>query len=147
MPLDLSVLPFFEACCNSAAVVSLILGVRAIRGGKRLLHKRLMLLAFTFSCLFLAAYLVYHFSGVPVRKFKGPSTLRWLYLGVLLSHTLLAMVVLPLVLRTFYLAFKGRFEAHRKMAVWTLWVWLYVSVTGVLIYLTIYPLGFGVMSK
>ncbi len=146
MPLDLSFLPFFEACCNSAAVVSLLLGVRSIRKGDRTRHKRLMLLAFVFSSLFLTAYLVYHFSGVPVRRFQGPSALRLVYLAVLLSHTLLAVLVLPLVLRTFYLAFKGRFEEHRKLAKWTLWIWLYVSVTGVLVYLTIYPLGFGVLE-
>ena len=110
-------------------------------------HKRLMILAFVFSTLFLTAYLVYHFSGVPVRKFHGPGLLRGIYLSVLLSHTLLAMVIVPMVLRTFYLAFRERFEAHRRIARWTLWVWLYVSVTGVLIYLTIYPLGFGAFPK
>ncbi len=146
MPDDLSFLPLFEACCNSAAVLSLLLGVRAIRRGDRLRHKRLMLLAFVFSSLFLTAYLVYHLSGAPIHKFHGPSVLRWIYLGVLLSHTLLAMVVLPLVLRTFFLAFKGRFQAHRRLAKWTLGIWLYVSVTGVLIYLVIYPLGFGVVE-
>ncbi len=146
MPNELSFLPLFEACCNSAAVVTLLLGVRSIRRGDRLRHKRLMILAFVFSSLFLTAYLVYHLSGTPVHKFHGPSALRMAYLAILLSHTLLAMVVVPLILRTFFLAFKDRFEDHKKLAKWTLRVWLYVSVTGVLIYLVIYPLGFGVVE-
>jgi len=92
-----------------------------------------MLSAFTASALFLISYLTYHFQVGSV-PFKGEGWMRTLYFTVLISHTILAVVIVPLVLVTFYRALKGSFDRHKRIARWTLPLWLYVSVTGVIVY-------------
>jgi len=133
-------LPAVNAVLNATAAVLLLLGLRAIKAGQRERHERLMVSAFVVSSLFLACYLYYHFAiarGRPTR-FHGTGLARTGYFALLLSHTLLAVVNLPMVLRTLWLAKKERWSAHRRLARWTFPIWLYVSVTGVLVYFVLY---------
>jgi len=98
-----------------------------------------MISAFTTSSLFLASYLVYHFNVGSV-KFQGQGAVRTVYFAILLTHTVLAAAIVPMIFITFTRALKGRFDRHRKIARWTLPIWLYVSVTGVVVYLMLYQL-------
>ena len=100
-------------------------------------HRRVMTAAFACSTLFLASYLLYHAQVGSVR-FPGTGGARTLYLGILVTHTLLAAAVAPLAVTTFVFAWKGRFEKHRRLARVTLPIWLYVSVTGVVVYVMLY---------
>ena len=137
-----SPLPLFNALLNAISAVLLVLGFVAIKGGRKHLHATLMRAAFVASATFLASYLYYHFVVLPISggptKFGAEGTLKVLYLVVLASHVLLAMVNLPMVLRVLWLAHKGDWERHKRLAKWTLPIWLYVSVTGVAVYLALY---------
>ncbi|MEY2745229.1 MAG: hypothetical protein RL112_271 [Planctomycetota bacterium] len=136
-----SVLPFVNACLNAGASVLLVAGLVAIKRGRRELHERLMRAAFLVSTAFLASYLWYHFGAqkeLGPTKFHGVGLAKVLYLAMLASHVLLAIVNLPMVLRTLWLAHKERWDDHRRLAKPTFAIWLYVSVTGVLVYLTLY---------
>jgi uncharacterized membrane protein YozB (DUF420 family) len=99
-----------------------------------------MIAAFVCSAVFLTSYLAYHAQVGSVR-FPGTGGARTLYLGILLTHTVLAAAVAPMAVTTFVLAWKGRFEKHRRLARWTLPVWLYVSVTGVVVYVMLYRMA------
>lgn len=134
-------LPTFNALLNGASASLLVAGFVLIRAGRREAHRRAMTAAFACSVLFLVSYLVYHFEAGSVR-FRGTGGVRTFYLTVLLTHTVLAAVVPFLAVTTIVLARKGRFEAHRRLARVTLPIWLYVSVTGVVIYLMLYRMGF-----
>jgi uncharacterized membrane protein YozB (DUF420 family) len=132
---------------NGTAAVLLVLGWMAIRGkgpwsGGRseVVHKRFMLSAFGASTVFLASYVDYHLHQGSV-PFWGEGWLRTAYLAVLVPHVILAIVMVPMILAVLWLAWKQRFEQHRRLARWTLPIWLYVSVTGVVIYLMLYQLG------
>ncbi|MEO0649385.1 MAG: DUF420 domain-containing protein [Planctomycetota bacterium] len=134
--------PLLNAVLNGTAAVLLVGGLAAIKAGAQRLHQRLMVAAFLVSAVFLASYLTYHLGPqkeLGPTKFNGTGALKTAYYGMLISHVLLAVVNLPMVLRTFYLASRQRFEAHRRWARWTFPIWLYVSVTGVLVYLALYP--------
>jgi len=131
------ILPPVNALLNATSALLLLLGWRAIRAGNRERHRALMLSAFGASTLFLAGYLT-RVALTGTHRFPGTGALRAAYLLLLGSHTLLAAAALPLVLTSFWLAFQGRFEKHRRLARWTLPAWLYVSVTGVLVYLVLY---------
>lgn len=134
-------LPAVNASLNATAAVLLALGYAAIRRGRREAHKRLMVSATVVSAAFLACYLYYHFvvtAEVGPTRFQGTGWTRGAYLALLLSHTLLAVVNLPMVLRTLWLAHRERWDAHRRLARWTFPIWMYVSVTGVLVYLALY---------
>jgi protein SCO1/2/putative membrane protein len=136
-----SVLPALNATLNGTAAVLLVLGLAAIKRGSRTVHARLMVCAFLVSSAFLMSYLYYHFAvtaEVGPTRFNGTGWVRGAYLALLLSHTVLAVVNLPMVLRTIWLAHRERWAAHARMARFTYPVWLYVSVTGVLIYLVLY---------
>jgi uncharacterized membrane protein YozB (DUF420 family) len=137
--IDLATLPHVNAALNGTSTVLLALGWSAILRRKRDLHRKLMLAALTSSALFLACYLVYH-AGVGSVRFRGQGLVRTVYFAVLISHTVLAAAVFPAVLLTFRRALKSDFAAHRKIAQWTLPVWLYVSFTGVIVYLMLYHL-------
>jgi putative membrane protein len=102
-------------------------------------HRRLMLAAAATSTVFLVCYLVYHAQVGSVR-FTGQGPVRLLYFTILVTHTILAVVIVPMVLRTLYLGLRRRDDAHRRLARWTFPLWLYVSVTGVVIYLMLYRL-------
>ena len=132
-------LPHVNAFLNSASALLLLAGYVQIRRKNRNGHRRLMLSALVCSSLFLVSYLVYHAHAGSVR-FQGRGALRVLYLGILLSHTILAAAVLPLVLLTLRNALKERFDRHRRIARLTLPIWFYVSVTGVVVYLMLYQL-------
>ena len=130
---DLSFMPAVNASLNATAVALLLSGLAAIRNGKRELHKRLMVSAFAASAVFLVGYVLYHYAHGDTR-FEGAGTIRIVYFTILITHVLLSIVMLPMILTTFYLAARERFAAHKKLARWTLPIWLYVSVTGVVIY-------------
>ncbi len=133
-------LPAVNATLNAIAAVLLVLGYVAIRGGRRETHRKFMLGAFGTSCAFLACYLYYHFAvarGEPTR-YRGEGLDRTAYLALLLTHTVLAAINLPMVLRTLWFARREDWERHRRLARWTFPIWLYVSVTGVLVYVVLY---------
>jgi uncharacterized membrane protein YozB (DUF420 family) len=130
-------LPALNALLNASAAVVLAMAYAAIRRQDVQLHRRLMLLALSISTVFLVSYLTYHYHhGSTPFTHTGP--VRVLYFSILISHTLLAACVPPLVAVTLSFALRGRFDRHRRWARWTLPVWFYVSVTGVLIYLMLY---------
>lgn len=130
-------LPALNAALNTTCAALLTLGYLAIRRGNVARHKACMGLAFLTSIVFLASYLTHHALHGSTR-FTGTGPVRPLYFAILLTHTVLAVVIVPLVLRTLYLALRGRFDAHRRIARWTLPLWLYVSVTGVIVYWMLY---------
>lgn len=132
-------LPACNAALNATSAILLAAGYLAIRGGRREAHRRLMLAACTSSSLFLVSYLVYHFQVGSV-PFTGRGPIRTVYLAILLTHTILAMAIVPLVLVTLSRALGERFAAHRRIARLTLPLWAYVSVTGVVIYWMLYRL-------
>lgn len=126
-------LPTLNALFNSLSAVCLILGLRAIKTGRQLIHKRFMLSALTFSALFLISYIIYHnlHGDTP---FTGTGLIRPVYFFILISHIVLSAVMLPMILTTVYFALTGNFSKHPKIARFTFPIWLYVSVTGVLIF-------------
>jgi len=134
-------LPTVNAVLNGTAASLLVAGWFLIRAGKREAHRRVMTAAFACSILFLVSYLVYHAQVGSVR-FQAQGTVRTVYLAILLTHTVLAAVVPFLAVVTIFFARKGRFESHRRLARVALPVWLYVSVTGVVIYLMLYRMRF-----
>ena len=130
----LSWLPALNAVFNSLSALCLVAGLVQIRAGRREAHRRLMLSALLFSALFLISYILHHTLHGDTR-FLGQGAVRGVYFGILISHVGLSVAVLPLVLCTVYLALTGRFPVHRRLARWTFPLWLYVSVTGVAVYL------------
>ena len=136
------VLPTANATLNAASATLVVLGFRAIKRGHRDRHRALMLSAVACSTLFLAGYLT-RIALTGTHRFPGSGPLKLAYLAVLASHTLLAALAAPLVLRTLFLGLKARFADHRRIARATLPVWLYVSVTGVVVYVMLYHLEPG----
>lgn len=130
---DLRFMPAVNAALNASAAALLLAGWVAIRRGARRAHQRLMVAAFGASALFLVGYLAYHAVHGDTR-YAGTGAARALYLLVLASHVLLSMAVVPGALLAFYFAWRGAFARHRRVTRWLAPVWLYVSVTGVLIY-------------
>lgn len=126
-----------NAGLNLTATVSLFVGWRFIRRGRRDAHRKAMLTAVGASALFLVFY-VTRFYLTGTHEFAGRGLARTVYLTILFSHMVLAVVVVPLVLRLLYLAFRGREAEHRRLARWTFPVWMYVSVTGIVVYLLLY---------
>src|SRR5690349_16100188 len=123
-------LPFLNAVLNSLSAVFLAVGFAMIRQNKVQYHRICMVSAFVASVVFLVSYLTYH-AKVGNVHYVGRGRLRTVYFTILTTHTILAAAIVPLVLRTLYLAVKSRFEDHRRLARWTLPLWFYVSVTGV----------------
>lgn len=136
--MSVSDLPAVNAGLNALSALFLVAGFVCIRRGRRTAHRNCMLAALAASTLFLASYLTYHLTVQGVTRFVDPAWFRPIYLGILLTHTVLAVAVLPLVFMTVTRAFQQQFDRHRRIARWTWPVWLYVSVTGVLIYLLLY---------
>lgn len=135
----LPLLPHLNALFNLIAAVFLVLGYRAIRQGKAELHKKLMLTAFAFSTLFLTSYLIHKFTSGDT-PFTGEGPIRYVYFFILITHVILAMLIVPLAVVTIILGLVGSFQKHRKFARITFPIWMYVSVTGVLVYLFLYQL-------
>ena len=132
-------LPTLNAALNTTSAVLLLTGWRLIRRGRRDAHRRAMLAALATSTLFLVSYLAYHFQVGSVR-FTGQGPIRTVYFAILVSHTVLAAAIVPLVLLTLARALRGRFEAHRALARVTAPLWLWVSVSGVVVYWMLYRL-------
>lgn len=135
---DPAMFPPLNAALNGLAGVLLLIGFSRIKAGQETAHKRFMLAAFGCSVLFLVSYLYYHLHFSIQVKYQGPDWGKAPYLGMLLAHTVLAAAVPFLALRTIFLGFKERRAAHRRIARITFPIWLFVSATGVLIYLVLY---------
>jgi uncharacterized membrane protein YozB (DUF420 family) len=137
---SISDLPALNASLNALSAVFLITGYLLIRRGHRTLHKRCMLAALVTSSLFLTSYVIYH-ANVGSKPFEGTgAALRTTYFTILISHVLLAMTILPLALTTTARGLWSQFDRHVRVARWTLPIWLYVSVTGVVVYWMLYQL-------
>lgn len=130
-------LPLLNACLNGSSAVCLLIGFRAIRAKKVAGHRAAMIGALVLSLLFLTSYLIYH-AQVGTTRFVGTPLVRTVYLTILGTHTVLAAVLPVLVILTLNHALRERFDRHRRIARWTLPIWFYVSVTGVIIYLMLY---------
>ena len=136
---DYSILADVDAVLNAGATMLIVAGLIAIKRGKEKLHKCLMLSAAGLSALFLVSYLTYHFNVGSV-EFVHQGPVRVIYFAILISHVILAVVQVPLILRTIYLGLRDRREQHKRWARVTAPMWLYVSVTGVVVYLMLYHL-------
>ena len=132
--------PALNATLNGISAILLAAGYAAIRSDKRELHKKLMVSAFFVSCAFLISYLVYHYRIHQVVHFQGHGWIRPVYFAILISHTILAIVIVPLIIVTLRRALLARFAKHRLIARYTLPLWFYVSVTGVIVYFMVYQL-------
>lgn len=132
--------PAINAMLNGTSTVFLLVGWLAIRRGDRSFHRACMVSAFSSSAVFLASYLI-RFATTGAHKYPGAGWDKTLYLVVLFSHMVLAVVVLPMILRSLWLASKGRFAEHRRLARWTWPLWMYVSTTGVAVYVLLYHVG------
>jgi uncharacterized membrane protein YozB (DUF420 family) len=130
-------LPAVNATLNATAAVLLVWGFTLIRRGRKRTHRKVMLAAFAASVLFLAGYVIYH-AEVGTVRFAKTGPIRAVYFTILLTHTLLAAAVPPLAIITLSRGLRGRFDRHRAIARWTLPIWLYVSVTGVVVYWMLY---------
>ena len=134
---SLTDLPAINAALNATAAALLLTGYILIRRGRREIHKKVMLAACAVSVLFFCSYLIYH-SQVGSVRFQKTGPVRTVYFSVLLTHTLLAASIPVLAILTLRRAFQGRFDTHRRLARWTLPIWLYVSVTGVIVFWMLY---------
>lgn len=134
-----AILPHVTASLNALTVLLLVAGFALIRRRNRRAHRMVMTAAVAVSAAFLACYLVYHFTA-PVFVFTGQGLVRPVYYFILISHVVLASIVFPMILLTVLRAWRGRFEVHRGLARWTLPVWMYVSVTGIAVYVMLYHL-------
>ncbi len=135
--MDLTFLPHLNACLNATSGALLAAGYYFIRRGRVGAHMRCMVAAVVVSLFFLASYLTYHYNHGSTR-FQGQGLIRPVYFSILLSHTVLAVVIVPLVIVTLRRAWRGDFGRHSRLARWTLPLWFYVSVTGVVVYLLLY---------
>jgi len=127
-----------NACLNGLSAILLTGGYVAIRSGKRDVHKAFMISAFAASTLFLISYVIHHLREHKLVLFQGQGWIRPVYFTLLTSHTILAIVIVPLILITLRRAWLEKFDKHRLIARWTLPLWLYVSVTGVIVYFMVY---------
>ncbi|HYK20264.1 MAG TPA: DUF420 domain-containing protein [Pyrinomonadaceae bacterium] len=139
MPNYISYLPHLNACLNGASALLLFSGYTFIRSRNVIAHRACQIAALVMSLLFLASYLTYHYYHGATR-FPGTGWVRPLYFTILTSHTILAIVIVPLVTLTFYRAFRNDFARHRRIARITLPLWFYVSITGVIVYLMLYQI-------
>jgi putative membrane protein len=134
-----SILPHLNAALNATSFLLLVAALYQIRRGNVQMHRRLMLSALVVSSLFLVSYVVYHAQYGSVR-FQGQGLIRPVYFVILVTHVFLAAVIVPLIITTLRRALAGDFARHRRIARWTYPLWLYVSVTGVVVYLMLYHL-------
>jgi putative membrane protein len=135
--IPLAAFPGLDAGLNAATAVLLLCGYAAIRRGRIRMHRAFMIAAFATAMVFLCCYLWYH-AHAGSRHFPGQGTVRAVYLGILLTHTVLAAAIVPLAIVTLRRGLGNRHPAHERLARWTLPIWLYVSVTGVVVYWMLY---------
>ena len=141
MQISPSFFPALDAVLNGSSAVLIGGGLYFIKRGREQAHKRMMLAAFTTSSVFLLSYLYFHLVlRAGVTRFQGEGVARPIYFTILISHTILAAVVVPFILITLARALKGRFDKHKRIAPYTWAIWMYVSVTGVVIYLMLYKI-------
>ncbi len=139
VPAQYAIYPVIDAVLNGTSAVLLLVGRSYIKRGRMAAHRAVMITALVSSALFLTSYLYYH-AHVGSVRFQGQGWSVPVYFTILISHTILAVVIVPLVIITLSRALRERFDSHRKIARWTFPLWLYVSVTGVVIYLMLYHL-------
>jgi putative membrane protein len=132
-------LPAVNATLNGLSAVFLMTGYVFIRRGNQTAHRNSMVAALITSAIFLTCYLIYHFNAGRT-EFREPQSFRPYYLALLLTHTVLAVVIVPLIATTMSRAIRARYDLHKKIARWTWPLWMYVSVTGVIIYLILYKI-------
>lgn len=131
-------LPHLNAVINSAATIALLLGVYFIKRGKQELHKASMTTAFALGALFLVSYVIYH-AAAESTSFGGEGWIRWVYYFLLITHIILAAVALFPILWAYYYGYTGKYDKHRAVVKYAFPIWLYVTVTGVIVYLMISP--------
>ena len=136
--LDVSYLPAFHAILNSLTAIALVAGYYQVKKGNTKGHRTAMLFAFGLSAIFLVSYVTYHFLGQRT-IYGGDGLLKYIYYFILLTHIVLAVVIVPLVLLSVYYGITNQLQRHRRISKWTFPIWLYVAVTGVLVYLLISP--------
>jgi uncharacterized membrane protein YozB (DUF420 family) len=136
---SLADLPAVNACLNATSTVLLTVGYVFIKQGKQVAHRNCMVAAVFTSALFLTSYLIYHYNAGRT-TFANPAWFRPIYLVILLTHTVLAVVIVPMVLVTVFHAIRKNWEPHKRIARWTWPIWMYVSITGVVIYLLLYQI-------
>ncbi|HXY13578.1 MAG TPA: DUF420 domain-containing protein [Terriglobales bacterium] len=139
IPTQFAIYPVLDASLNGTSAVLLLVGRGLIKRGRLAAHRAVMLTALASSALFLSSYLYYHWHVGSVH-FQGQGWSRPVYFSILISHTILAAVIVPLIIITLSRALRERYDRHRVIARWTFPLWLYVSVTGVVIYLMLYKL-------
>lgn len=137
-PVNVSFLPKLHAILNSLTAAALVVGYYFIKKGNQVAHRGAMFTAFVLSSLFLISYVTYHYFGKST-AYGGEGIMRSIYFFVLITHIILAVVIVPLVLLTIYFAITGQYRKHTRFSRWTFPVWLYVAVTGVLVYFMISP--------
>jgi uncharacterized membrane protein YozB (DUF420 family) len=138
--------PALNASLNGLSAILLAGGYAAIRAGKRDVHKVFTVSAFWVSAVFLVSYVIYHIRVKQLVLFQGQGRIRPVYFMLLTSHTILAIVIVPLILITLRRAWMGKFDKHRLIARWTLPLWFYVCVTGVIVYFMVYQIYVGKSS-
>ncbi len=136
---SISILPHLNAILNAIAACFLLGGFFYIKSGNRHAHKRCMIIALTVSSLFLISYVIHRFY-VPIFVFQGEGTIRLLYYILLISHVFLAILIVPMIAITVLYAFREKFIAHKKIAKWTWPIWMYVSISGIIVYVMLYQL-------
>jgi uncharacterized membrane protein YozB (DUF420 family) len=137
------ILPTINASLNASAGILLIFGGLAIKNKDRVKHRMLMICAFCCSALFLCTYLYYHLSSRGISRYPGKGILKIIYLLVLIPHTILAVTIVPFIIMAIRHALRGEYEKHTRFTRWLYPTWLYVSVTGVIVYLMLYILPTG----
>jgi len=138
LPTFITYLPKLNATLNGTCFILLLISLNAIKKKNVVLHKKLNITAFLLSALFLLSYVTFHSFGIET-FFPSDNPLRGLYFFILISHIILAAVVLPLILLSFYKGFKGEIKEHKRITRWSMPIWLYVTLSGVIVYLMISP--------
>jgi len=136
--LEVGSFPFFHALINGMTAILLLLGYTFINQDRKIAHRNVMITAFGLSALFLVSYVISKISNEPV-PYGGEGALRYIYFFILITHIALSAIIIPLVLFTMYRGLTGEYTKHKKIARWTFPIWLYVAITGVLVYLFMLP--------
>jgi uncharacterized membrane protein YozB (DUF420 family) len=139
VPAQFAIYPVIDATLNGTSAVLLVIGRSFIKRGRMAAHRAVMITALVSSSLFLASYLYYHWHVGSVH-FQGQGVWRPIYFSILISHTILAITIVPMIIITLSRALRERFDRHRAIARWTYPLWLYVSITGVIVYFMLYRL-------